>query len=174
MDFLLAKSWIRVKSWTLKIWSTFCFDRIGIGSSENAWYFWYGPLPGFQWPPGWHYMFRIGDSYESSLSTVTGRGEYPNETDQWSFDVVFLELIPNINTHYTSEHEHGTPHQIRTWNRKVIMSLSMPLEPVVNIPINPWVTIVLSLSTRNNHLDIESFDEYVWRIVSNHLTTPVN
>ncbi len=36
-----------------------------------------GPLTGFQWPPGWHYIFRIGDPYKPSFSTVTGRGPYP-------------------------------------------------------------------------------------------------
>ena len=34
--FLLAKSWIRVKTWSLKICSTFGFDRVGTGSSENT------------------------------------------------------------------------------------------------------------------------------------------
>ena len=34
--------------------------------------------------------------------------------------------------------------------------------------------LILSLSTQNNHFDIESFGENVWTIASNHLIAPVD
>ncbi len=44
-----------------------------------SWWFGCGPLPGFQWPPGWHDIFRIGDSelnlHLPRLHPV--RGPYP-------------------------------------------------------------------------------------------------
>lgn len=86
----------------------------------------------------------------------------------------FLELIPSTYTHYTSEHEHGTPHQIHTWNRKAIVSLSIPREP-------GWLQISLSIPGLLSYhpyqpittISVASFGENAWTIASN-LVTPVD
>ena len=42
------------------------------------------PHPGCQSPPGWHYIFRLGNPYKPSFATVTGWGIDPE------YDGLFL------------------------------------------------------------------------------------
>ena len=51
----------------------------------------YGPLLGYQWPPGWHSIFRLGVS-ELNLTnaTVTGRGQHPTYRAFFSKDLWFI------------------------------------------------------------------------------------